>query len=90
MQRLKIRYALFVRHHHFTIEPRRFQAQAGQRLGLAGQLVGPVVAVAREEFDFIMVNARHDPIAVELDFVAPLTAGCLFHQCRQFRLDLIR
>ncbi|MNV26889.1 hypothetical protein D3C71_1180190 [compost metagenome] len=90
LQRLKIRHALFVRHHHFTVQPGGFQTQARQCLGLAGQLVGPVVAVAREEFDFIMVNARHDPIAVEFDLVAPLTVGCFFHQRRQFRFDLFR
>jgi hypothetical protein len=28
--------------------------------------VGPVVAVASEELDLVMVDTRHDPVAVEL------------------------
>ncbi|MNF80733.1 hypothetical protein D3C84_629830 [compost metagenome] len=34
LQRLKVRYTLFVRYHHLTVEPRRLQAQRGQGPGL--------------------------------------------------------
>jgi hypothetical protein len=54
LQGLEVRYALLVHDHHLAVEPRRFQAQGGQCLGLLRQFVGPVVAVAREEFDLVV------------------------------------
>jgi hypothetical protein len=33
---------------------------------LSGQFMGPVMAVAGEQFDFVVVDAGHDPIAIEL------------------------
>lgn len=66
LQSLEVRNALLVGHHHFAVQPGRFQAQPRQRLGLVGQLVGPVVAVASEELDLVMVDTRHDAVAVEL------------------------
>ncbi|MNF87252.1 hypothetical protein D3C84_697150 [compost metagenome] len=90
MQGLEVRYALLVGHYHLAVEPGRFQAQAGQCLGLAGQLVSPVMAVASEEPNLVVVDARHDAVAVELDLITPFTARGLFHQRRQFRFDLVR
>ncbi|MNC29839.1 hypothetical protein D3C75_781060 [compost metagenome] len=52
--------------------------------------MGPVVAVAGEELDLVVVDARHDPVAVELDLITPLATRGLFHQRRQFRFDLVR
>ncbi|MNE11301.1 hypothetical protein D3C80_1040530 [compost metagenome] len=90
LQRLKVRHTLVVGHHHFTIEPRRFQAKRDQGLDLFWQFVGPVVAIAGDQPDVAMVDASHDPVAVELDFVAPGAVRDPVHQRRQFRLEQVR
>ncbi|MNQ80682.1 hypothetical protein D3C85_956730 [compost metagenome] len=86
LQRLKVRKPLLVHHHHFTVEPRRFQAQRGQGHGLPWQFVGPIVTIASDQLHLAVVDAGHDPVAVELDFVAPWSVGDFFHQRRQLRL----
>ena len=37
------------------------------------QLIGPVIAVTGEKLDFFAVYASEYPVAVELDFVGPLS-----------------
>ncbi|MNG32770.1 hypothetical protein D3C84_1188620 [compost metagenome] len=48
------------------------------------------MAIAGKQLDIVMVDAGHDPVAVELDLVAPVTAGGLLDQGGQFRLELLR
>ncbi|MNG20062.1 hypothetical protein D3C84_1042860 [compost metagenome] len=48
----------------------------------------PVVAVAGEQAYLITLNAREDPVTIELDFVAPFATGWGLDQRRQLRLQL--
>ncbi len=79
---------MFVGHHHFTVEPSRLQPQRSERFGLLRQFVRPVMAIAGEQLHLIMIDARHDPVTVELDLVAPLTFGRAVDQRGQFRFEL--
>ena len=90
LQRLEIRQPVAIEADHFAIQPTVLELEGLQGFALTRQALGPVVAVAGEQAHFTVANARHDAVAVELDFVAPITFGRPVHQGCQLRGELIR
>ena len=75
LQRVEPGLAVAVEHDDLAVEPSRGDAHALDRLGQRLHLRRPVVAMAREELDLAVVDAREQAVAVELDLVAPATTG---------------
>ncbi len=90
LQRLEIRRALLVGHHHLAVEPGGFQPQRRQRLCLLRHLRRPVMAVAGEQPHLARLDSRQDAVTVEFDLVAPVAIGHRLDQRRQLRLQAFR
>ena len=72
LQRVEVGQAVRVHHDDLAVEPRRLDAERLDRGGERLHLVGPVVAAARDQPGLALVDARHQPIAVELGLDDPV------------------
>ncbi|MNE26720.1 hypothetical protein D3C80_1200980 [compost metagenome] len=89
LQGLEVRHAVGVVDHHFAVQPGRIEAQVAQRGLLMRQLGSPVMAVAGVQAYVITVDARENPVAVELHLVQPIAGRWRVDQRGQLRLQRI-
>ena len=71
LQRVEVRVAVVAQHHDFTIEERRVQPERGEFLHQRRHLRLPVVPAARDQRNPALMEARHDPVAIELKGAPP-------------------
>ncbi len=75
LQGVEVGRAVLVQYDDLAIEPRGLDAEGLDCRGEGFELGGPVIAVAGEEASATRLDTGQQPVPVELDFIAPLSAG---------------
>jgi hypothetical protein len=75
LQRVEIGHALCIQHDDLAIEPAGSHSQGFELGGESGHPVGPVVAAPRDQPRLAALDARQDPVTVELRLHQPAAAG---------------
>ena len=75
LQRIEVRRAGGTEHDDLAVQPAAAQAQRLDRTQQRGQLVRPIVPAAGDQPRHALVDARHQPVAVELDLERPAARG---------------
>ncbi|VTS66506.1 Uncharacterised protein [Streptococcus dysgalactiae subsp. equisimilis] len=87
LQGLEVRPALLVEDHQLAVQPTALKAEPGQGLLQVRQAFAPVVAVAGQQAHVAVLDAAHQPVAVQLELVGPLPLRRLLDQAGQFGGD---
>ncbi len=90
LQPLEVGQPLLVENHHFAIEPTVAQLHALERLDQLRQSLGPVMPVASEQTHIVTLNTGQHAIAIEFDFVQPVTGWRRVYQRCQLRRKRVR
>ena len=74
-QCMEVRPAVISGDYDFAVDQERMCLKASSGFDNGREAVGPIVAVPREAAHAQAIAARHQPVAVVLDFVNPQRAG---------------
>ena len=75
LQGVEVGRAVLVQYDDLAVEPRGLDPEGLDCRGEGFELGGPVIAVAGEEASATLLDAGQQPVPVELDFIAPLSAS---------------
>ena len=75
LQGVEVGRDVLLQYDDLAVEPRGLDAEGLDCRGEGFELGGPVIAVAGEEASATLLDAGQQPVPVELDFIAPLSAS---------------